>query len=189
MRISRTCRVRALSAAASLVLLAAFSAAAAPPTDLEIKAAFLYNFTKFTDWPRDSFSGPGDPLRLCVLGKSPFGGSLATSLKGKTVNGRELAVTESASLAEAARCHLVFISESEESRLDDVLYRLGRLPVLTVSDIEAFAERGGTIGLKIVDRRVRFDVNVAASRLSGLKLGSQLLKVAMVLVDQPGQAP
>jgi hypothetical protein len=161
-------------------------AAAAGPSEYDVKAAFLFNFCKYVEWPESAFATPSEPISLCVLGENPFGSTLEDAVRSKTVNGRGLAVRSLASLSPDDRCHVVFVAASERSRLDNTIARLASHPVLTVTDIDSAAEHGTIIGLTTEENRVRFEVNLVAARQAGLKLGSQLLKVASRVI---GQAP
>jgi hypothetical protein len=167
--------------ACGLAVAAAHLAAAAGPSEVDVKAAFLFNFTKFVDWPEAA--GAKDPITICVLGENPFGSVLGDAVRGKTVNGREVVVQER-STSGAATCNIVFIASSEQARLDEVLGRLATRPVLTVSDAEAAAKRGAIIGLTTEKNRVRFEVNLNAAKTAGLKLSSHLLKVAVRLIGR-----
>lgn len=160
--------------------------AAAPgrASEYEVKAAFLFNFSKYVEWPAGTFAGTDDPIFICVLGANPFGTLLADDVRNKKVNGRDLAVRNAKSLAETAGCHIVFISATEQALLDEALVKLAGRPVLTVGDAESASERGVVLGLTLKGARVRFEVNLAAARRAGLKLSSQLLKLASRLIGQ-----
>ena len=154
--------------------------AAAAPSEYEVKAAFLFNFSKFVEWPEGTFAGPGSPIAICVLGENPFGRLLEDAVRGKQVNGRELEVRQVAT--STAGCQIVFVAASESAK--EVFGKLSEEPVLTVSDAESAAERGAIIGLTLDENRVRFEVNLVAARKAGLKLSSQLLKVAVRLIGR-----
>jgi hypothetical protein len=177
--------------AACLALAAALSlappAAAEGASEYEIKAAFLFNFSKFIEWPAGAFAGDADPITICVLGRNPFGNLLDETVRDKTVNGRELAVREMSSPAAATGCKIVFISTSEQERFGEALGALADRPLLTVSDAAMAAERGAIIGLVLDENRVRFEVNLDAARRSGLRVGSQVLKVAVRLLGPAGR--
>jgi hypothetical protein len=164
-------------------------AAAEEPSEYEVKAAFLFNFSKFVEWPEGTFAGAADRITICVLGQDPFGALLEHAVRDKRVNGREIAIQKTASASKVAGCHILFIASSEQDRLDEILERLGDRPLLTVSDEESGAERGAIIGLTLDDKRVRFEVNLNAARQAKLKLSSQLLKVAVRLIGQRDQGP
>jgi hypothetical protein len=152
-------------------------------SEYAVKAAFLYNFSKFVEWPPSAFATAADPIVICVLGENPFGPLLADAVRGKRVGGREVAVREPKSVPEAGGCQVIFIA-SGDPRFDESLRELTSQPILTVSDADSAVERGAVIGLKMEERRVRFEINMIAARRAGLKLSSQLLKVAIRLIGQ-----
>ena len=144
-------------------------------TEHRIKAAFLYNFSRFTSWPKATLQARSE-FSLCTLGSTLFAQQLE-SLAGKTVHGKTLAVKNLDRLEEVVDCQLVFISQSDE--LAETLSTLQELPVLTVSDAAAFTEKGGIIQFKIVENKVRFRINVDAARTAGLTISSKLLSLAI----------
>ncbi|PYS95524.1 MAG: DUF4154 domain-containing protein [Acidobacteria bacterium] len=161
-------------------------APAAALSDYRIKAAYLYYFTTFVDWPPDTFSKSGDALVIGVLGEDPFGAVLDETLRGKTVKDRPLRVKRFASIKEARDSHILFISSSEQDRLASILKALEGTTVLTVGEIDHFASRGGEIGFRVEDRKVRFDINVTAVERARLKVSAQLMKLGHI-VEEPGR--
>lgn len=158
----------------------ALAAAAEAPSEYQVKAAFLYNFCKFVEWPPEAFAGPGDPIAICVLGESPFGGLLRETVRGKQINGRDVVVREGVTLPAATSCQVVFIPSSESERTSEIVDKLARRPILTVGDLG-----GGIIGLTLEDNRVRFEVDMNAAKQAHLRLGSQLLRVALRVRGEP----
>jgi hypothetical protein len=153
-------------------------------SEYAIKAAFLFNFSKYVEWPEGAFTGPAAPIAICVLGVNPFGSLLREDVKDKRVNGRELVVREATLVSATVGCHIVFIASSERGRLDEILGALAQLPSLTVSDEESAADRGVILGLTLKEKTVRIEVNLIAARRAQLRLSSQLLKVAVRLIGQ-----
>ncbi|HRD68152.1 MAG TPA: YfiR family protein [Candidatus Competibacter sp.] len=145
-----------------------------------VKAAYLYNFAKYVEWPPEAFANAGAPLSICIAGNNPFGDALA-ALSGKTVETHPVEVRLIPAAMGFDRCHIVFVGRTEQSRFKILLAKLARLPVLTVSDIGDFARSGGMIGLVEADQRIRFDINLTAARQANLKLSSQLLKLATII--------
>jgi hypothetical protein len=169
-------RLIAALAAALLACIPAFSSIAGQPsTEYRIKAAFLYNFTSFVTWPETLAGQTG--FTLCVFGNDPFG-ALLDKLAGKPVNNTKLVVRRLESLALLDQCQLVFISEISSDRVDAALAMLHRLPVLTVSDMHGFTELGGIIEFRIIENKVRFDINLNAAESAGLSISSKLLSLA-----------
>ena len=160
-------------------------------TDLEyqVKAAFLYNFTRFVEWPADAFEAPGDPIVLCVAGNDPFGDSLDNVVRGEILNGRRLTVHRTRDLAEIRSCHVVFVPRAERSRQERILESLHQRGVLTVGESEGFLTRGGIIRFVLEQNKVRFDVNLEAAESSGLKLSSKLLRLARTVYAPQGGTP
>jgi hypothetical protein len=153
-------------------------------TEYRVKTAFLYNFSRFSSWPAPI----EDNFKLCIIGKNPFG-SLIDSLIGRTVHNNVLVVEhydiEVAefydSLVFIKQCNLAYIDKSFEARLDDILYQLRDLPILTVSEISGFTQHGGIIGFKLIDNKVRFDINTEAAGYAGITISSKLLSLANIV--------
>jgi len=145
-----------------------------------VKAAYLYNFAKFVEWPADRFASARTRLLICIAGDNPFAGALA-ALSGKRLEHRPVEVRHLPSATGLESCHIVFVGRADQWRFRTVLAKLAGLPILTVSDIGDFAQAGGMIGLVEADRRIRFDINLTATRQANLKLSSQLLKLARIV--------
>ena len=142
-----------------------------------VKAAFVYNFARFTDWPDAAFRDAASPLRLCVLGQDPFDGALNT-IVGKTVGSRQLTVSHPLWASEARDCHILFVAATASDRLPEIVALLEGSPVLTIGDTPDAARTGGIIGLENVENRIRFQVNLDAAQQSGLRLSSRILDLA-----------
>jgi hypothetical protein len=173
-----------LRACAAAVALAAFSFASnvlaqnPAPTQFDVEAAYLYRFGNFVEWPD---SQADKAFSICVLGHDPFGPALDNMVKGSAIEGAPILVRRVESAKDATNCRILFLSSSEARHLDADLADLRDSPVLTVSDIPDFDVRGGMIQFVLIDRRVRFEINLATARKAGLKLSSQLLKVAVAV--------
>lgn len=168
---------------AALQLLALFAAdsrqtqAADGLSEAQIKAAYLYNFAKFVEWPEAAEPVTAD-INLCVVGNNVLDGALQ-SLDGRKAGERSLKVTPHSSAdTSLADCHLLFVGVSEQQRMVLILKNLGSAPVLTLSDIADFAEKGGGIALLFRDNKVVFEVNLESIRNAGLRLPGQLLNIA-----------
>ena len=166
----------------SAVVSGAPGAQAQPSLDREqqIKAAFLYNFVKFVDWPIEVLPETSDTISICVLGDDPFYETLET-IKGKTVKGRRLAVRRVGAVKDLESCHVAFIGAAEEKRLPQLMQRLQGSSVLTVGDMEGFTQSGGIINFVVEKNKVRFEINVNRAERARLKLSSQLLGLARVV--------
>lgn len=159
--------------------------AAAALTEYEVKAGFLYHFGWFVEWPATTDQGRAPAFTIGVLGAQPFGGVLDDIMRGKSIGARPVVIQYYQRVEEAVSSHVLFISASENTRVPAILALLERIPVLTVSDLEGFTERGGMVALRLVDRKVHFDINMDATERVGLKLSSQLLRLAKVIHGGP----
>jgi hypothetical protein len=145
--------------------------------EYQVKAAFLYNFAKFVDWPP---AGPGakDPLVIVVFGQDPFGPALENTVWGKSINNRPVAVRRASRVEQVMPCHVLFISREERRRTPEVLEAVESAGVLTVSEADGFLDQGGAVQLLTDGNRVRFEINLGAARRSGLNVSSKLLSLA-----------
>jgi YfiR/HmsC-like len=163
----------------ALTALSLCQAARADSGEHQLKAAFLYNFAKFVEWPEANFSQQ-QKINLCVVGHDQFGPALDT-IERKMAQGREVLVRRD-TLPDAVRdCQIVFVSASETKNLARVLQAVTGANALTVSDMEGFCEAGGMIALVVADKRVAFEVNLDAAHRADLKLSAQLLKLARTI--------
>jgi hypothetical protein len=147
--------------------------------EYELKATFLRDFVNFIDWPSDAFQAATDPLRIVIVGSDPFGEVLDRIVAAGRSNQRRIVIVRSA--ADAPMGQIVFVAASEERHLASVLAAYCRTPVLTVSDIDRFAERGGVIGLVMQGQGVHFVINRTAAEEARLRVSSQLLHLAVPL--------
>lgn len=151
-----------------------------PPSEYAVKAAFLYQFGNFVEWPER----PDPTFVICVMGADPFGPLLDQTVAGAPpIGGTSVSVRRVIGVTDSGPCRILFISPSENRRLREVLERLADDAVLTVGEGRLFVERGGMIGFEIEDDRVRFDVNLGAAREAGLTVSSQLLGVARRVIE------
>ena len=155
--------------------------------EYRIKAAFLYNFATFVQWPAHAFKDARSPLTLCVLGDDPFGAAFDRAIVGKTVAGRKMVVARFEDLQRLAACQILFISSSERNRLSKIFSTLKGSSVLTVGDTDGFAHQGGIINFTVEENRIRFEINEHAAERAGLKISSKLLNLAAIVPDTSGQ--
>jgi hypothetical protein len=169
----------------SLLLWLAISLArgqdAAAPSEYRLKAAFLWNFAKFVEWPTNAFASESAPFIIGVLGKNPFGPDLEKTVSGKLINTHPIEVRVFDSVAEAKQCHLLFVAASETARVADIVKSLAGTTVLTVGDTESgpFTENGGMIKFVFEGNKVRFQINDNAAKSANLKISSKLLSLAV----------
>ena len=177
----------------ALVLAALLSSACAPvdraqaepPGEYQLKAAFLFNFAKFIDWPATSFSSPQSPFIVCILGTDPFGHAMDDVLRDKSIDNRPVVISRLKNITEAKQCHMVFVSQSETARLADIIQELRGARILLVGESDGFAAAGGMIQFTREDNHVRFLINSDAADRAGLKVSSKLLSLARVVHDSP----
>lgn len=148
--------------------------------EYEVKAAFLYNLLRFTEWPAEALP-PSTPLAVCVLGGDPFEGALEAALRDKTVQGRALQTRHLHGAPEARRCQVLFVAASERGRTRAILEALRGAPVLTVGESEGFARVGGVINFVVEGGRLRFEVNPDAAERAGLRLSARVLQLARIV--------
>ena len=152
--------------------------------EYELKAAFLFNLSKFVEWPASAFAGADDAIVIGILGEDPFEGRLQQTVEGKIVGGRRFRIRYVKADRDAQACHIVFISHSEKDRLAQIAERLRGSPTLSVSDVGPFAELGGVLHFDLDGRRVRLVINPEAAKGAGLKLSAKLLNLARIVPEQ-----
>jgi uncharacterized protein DUF4154 len=148
----------------------------------QVKAAFVFNVARYVSWP---FSG-SDPFVIGVLGRGAVDGAFQ-GIRGKSVHGRVLEIRKSDDLDDLLTCQVIFIMPSKRKNIARILLQLQDYPVLTISDMDGFAQTGGMVHLIREDDRIRFKINRAAAQRSGLKISSQLLKLAKEVIDEHEQ--
>ena len=146
--------------------------------EYQVKAAFLYNFAKFVDWPAEAFGGSNGTLVIGVVGDDPFGGALDQAINGKSIGGRPLAVRRLRWGQDLRSCHILFISSSERKRLPQIIQSLRGASVLTVGDMGQFNQQGGIINFILEASKVRFEINSRGADQARLRISSKLLALA-----------
>ena len=146
--------------------------------EYEVKAAMIYNFALFVEWPKEV--SPSSPIVVGVLGDDPFGPILENTFRGKTAQGRGIQIRRFASQEELQPCEILFVSQSERKRMSEITDAIGRNSVLTIGDMKDFTELGGVIGFKIEDKQIRFEINLEAAQRAGLKISYKLLRLALL---------
>lgn len=159
-----------------LLLLTTANPSGAAESEYQVKAAMLYNFAKFVEWPADSF-GRDNQITFCMAGKSPLNGPIQ-QMQGKQVKGRTVSVRQIARPEEVAGCQILFIPQSDTVRMSGYLQQSARFSILTVSDQERFAVSGGMVGFYEEESRIRFEINQEAAQRRRLQISSHLLNLA-----------
>jgi hypothetical protein len=149
---------------------------AATVGEYQVKAACLYHFAKFVEWPAAAMKG--EVVLVGVLGKDPFGPALEFMFQDKTLQGRRFEVRRVSHVSEAQPCHVLFLNVNDEVELRRALESLSGSPVLTVGNHHLFVASGGMIQLFVEENKVRFDINLTAAKKSGLAISAQLLRLA-----------
>lgn len=172
----------ALLALVSLVLVcAALAPACAAPSEYEIKAAFLYNFANFVEWPGKVAADSNGTLVIGVYGDDPFGDALDQTVAGKTINGRRIEIKRFRSVRDLKPCHILYISASEDGHTGRILDAIADWHVLTVGETDGFARGGGIIGFVVEDKKVKFEISTDNAKRAGIRVSSKLLKLAKVV--------
>lgn len=177
-----------------VVLLLPLSILAANVDDIEediLKAIYSFKFGKFTEWPKTKLNDGNSTLGFCILGKNPFTQAALETIEAAVVKGRKLQIMiyESGLLSNDAldECHILYVSQSEKTRQQPILSALRDKPILTVSDIEGFSQKGGMITLINIDQQIQFQLNPGAITRAGLEISSKLIELAKIVNGQvPG---
>lgn len=169
--------------------------------EYQVKAAFLYNFIQFVDWPEEKLADSNEPITISIVGDDPFGDAFEP-IKDKKVKGRSVVVKRFKSFEELEKsieknksqsdqeietlvnCHLLFICFSERKNLEKIINAVKDRNVLTVGEMEGFLEAGGIINLFVEEKKLRFEINVAAAERAGLKIRSKLLRLAKRVIEE-----
>lgn len=179
----RTTRVR-FALALAFGLGAVFAASPPPPfaqgsREYDVKAALLFNFTRFVEWPARAFARPDSPVVIGILGPDPFGSVLDRMVNNETCGGRPIVVVRFSNVAAARDSHLLFITSAERGNLPRILAALRGRPVLTVGDFEGFTAAGGMIRLlKNPADKMQLRINLNATKAADLVVSAKLLRVA-----------
>jgi hypothetical protein len=152
-----------------------------PLEEYQVKAAFLYNFAKFVQWPAGAFRDSSDPIVICILGEDPFGRSLEDTVAGRKVDGRTLTVRHISSIRQSPHCHVLFVSSAEQRKSAPDLDQIRSPGILTIGESGTSAPYGSVITFKLESGKVRFDINVEAAEREKLKISSRLLSLGHVV--------
>ena len=177
-------RTIAIAAICAAVLAAVAAADQRTPTaEDDIKAAFLFNFTQFVEWPGAALGG-AEPFRICVVADPAFAAAVDRTVRGESVGGHPIARTTLAWPDAARGCQILFVGRQEGERLDRWMAAVKGAPVLVVGESRAAFERGAHINFVVEDNRVKFDVNKDGATRAGLTISSKLLRVARNVTAQ-----
>jgi hypothetical protein len=176
-------------------------AESSPSQEYQVKAAFLYNFLQFVDWPEEKLVDSNEPIIIGIIGNDPFG-SAFEPIKDKKVKGRAVVIKHFKGLEELkksaekdmpessqemeplTKCHLLFICPSEQKNLKEIIDTVKDQSILTVGEMEGFLENGGIINWFVEEKKIRFEINTAAAERAKLKIRSNLLRLAKRVVEK-----
>jgi len=147
--------------------------------EYDLKAAFLFNFIQFVEWPEKAFASPNAPLVIGIYGSDPFGASLDRIIRGETIKGHRLTIKHFRRPEELKGCQVLFICKSETSRIEEAISLVRGSGILTVGDSDHFVARGGIIGFVMLDNNVRFQINPSTAHREELLISSKLLRLAI----------
>jgi hypothetical protein len=149
-----------------------------PPTEQEVKAVFLFHFTRFVTWPPNVLADRERPFAICIFGDDPFAETLEAVVAGERVEGKPIRIVRSVSASQAPSCQLLYVTESREGPVRSLLDRLAAAPVLTVGESEQFLDHGGMVRFVTRRNRVQLEIDPDTTARAGLKVSSRLLSLA-----------
>jgi hypothetical protein len=153
--------------------------------EYQVKAAFLYNFAKFVEWPPGTFAHSNDPIVICIVGQNPFGPTLEDMVQGKKIGDRAFAVRRLSDTQQANRCQILFIGAAESKRIRVLLEVLKDAAILTVGETDDFTAAGGIMGFKLEGTRVRIQIALETAEHIRPRISSKLLGLAEIVKRQP----
>lgn len=164
-----------------MALLVAFTTMAGTPAEYpehQVKAAWMFNFTRFVDWPATAFPSKDSPCVVGVLGKDPFRGELESAFTGKFLNGRKFELRRLKRDDDAAKCHILFIPAGERRAWRELQPALAKAPVLTIGEADGFLDLGAIVNFMIQDGSIAFEIDLRNAQKAGLKFDANVLKIA-----------
>lgn len=184
--------LRILSLAALLLACAARSTTGAEArpraSEYDLKAAFIFNFTRFVEWPTNAFPSTNSPVIIGILGADPFQGALEKIVQGERAQGRPIEVARFARAADLKPVHILFIPRNAASQTTEALRRVADFPTLTVSEIDRFADRGGMIQLFTQENQIRMRIDAEKAREARVNISSKVLRLAQLTRGGPSEA-
>ena len=174
-----------LSAAALLLVLDVSARADGVSREYQLKAAFVFNFSQFIEWPEEAFASKDSPFVVTIVGQDPFAGAIEQAMAGKSVGTHPVVIKHVDAIAKFDRCQILFVPATEDQSIVNVLRRvIANSPVLTVGESDAFIQSGGAIRFYTEDNKIRFEVNQEAAASARLKISSKLLRLARIYKKQ-----
>lgn len=151
-----------------------------PTREYVVKAAFIYNFIQFAEWPADSFSDASSPFVIGVIGSDPFDHALEAAIEGKSVGGHPMVVKQLNSVQEIDQCRLLFVPAAQDDQLANIFNRVAEQPILTVGESDNFPWAGGVIRFYMDENKVHFEISPEAASKARIRLSSKLMKLAKI---------
>jgi hypothetical protein len=146
-----------------------------------LKLAFIYNVTKFVQWPPEVFDSASAALVICIVGQDPFPADAERELRSRTTGGRPIGIQRITARDDLATCHVIFISDAEQKNAAGLLARSINLSVLTIGESKGFVESGGVVNLLVHDSNIRFEINPVTAERKRLIISSRLLVLAKIV--------
>lgn len=149
-------------------------------TEYQLKAAFIYNFTRFIDWPPDAFNSADAPFIIGILGKDPLGTYLDDLVKDEKLDNHTITVQRFSDLKEINQCNILFIPAEEATKINKQIPSINRRGILTVSDISDFSKWGGVIRFFKEENKLRLQINLTEAKAGQLTISSKLLSISSI---------
>ncbi len=184
--VNETYRVLVCSALAFMLLIARCPASPNAPSEYEVKAVFVFNFSHFVAWPSNAFSATDQPFVIGVLGSDPFGPHLEAVVHGEQIDAHPLVVRHFRDVADVSNCQILFIDRSEHAQLDRIISALGHRSILTVSDQEGASQQGVMIQFATKDNQIHLRINAGSAHAAGLTISSNLMRLAEIVATRAG---
>lgn len=182
MRLKRTHTIFIFRSATLVVwlgMLFSFTATAQQATpEYQVKAVFLFNFTRFVDWPPSSFESANSPFIIGIIGTDPFGSYIDETVSGETAGQHAIVVKRFKTIKEISNCQVLYIAATDDVQLKEIISECRDKPILTVSDISNFTLMGGVIGFVIESDKIRMQINTESAKAASLVISSKLLRLA-----------
>lgn len=153
-----------------------------PPSEYQVKATFLFNFTRYVQWPATSFETTQSPFVIGILGHDPFGPYLKETVAGENVHGHPIIIQKYSEVDEIKNCHILFINISQPSKLESAMQAVSKKGVLTIGDAGNFMQKGGILKFYDAEGKIKFEINPERAKAAELTISSQLMKLAKITI-------
>ncbi len=151
------------------------------PTEHQIKASYIYNFTRFVDWPKEVFADSTSPFIIGIIGQDPFGIDLEKTVEGKIIKNRTFSVKRFLTIDDIEYCHILFFGISNRVKQIQILHKIRGLSILTIGNRAKFTLDGGIVNFIEKKKKIRFEINKKIARESELNISTKLLKMADIV--------